>query len=245
MRYAFISDIHSNLEALSAVLKQIDFCNIDETVCLGDIVGYNANPNECIEIINGRNIKCVMGNHDARAAGLEEPDDFTYLAKEAILWTRGQLTSQSLAFLKNLPRRLSFSHDKLLAVHGSLQNTDEYIFSLQDVAANFALMDQETDANTCFFGHTHIRITYKEMKKSIYPCYENIITIEEAMRYLINPGSVGQPRDGDSKASFLIYDTSDRKVEFFRISYDIDKACRKIIVAGLPIELAERLTSGW
>jgi len=144
-------------------------------------------------------------------------------------------------FLKSLPNMIKVS-ERVTLTHGSPRDpTWEYIMDSEIAKQNLPYLD----TTWCFFGHTHIRIAYKEMKKSIYPCYENIITIEEAVRYLINPGSVGQPRDGDSKASFLIYDTSDRKVEFFRISYDIDKTCKKIIVAGLPIELAERLTSGW
>ena len=245
MRYAFISDVHSNLEALSAVLKKIDGSAIDEIVCLGDIVGYNANPNECIEIIKTRDIKCIMGNHDSRAAGLKEPDDFNYLARDAILWTRKQLKEEYLTFLKTLPRKLYIENNKIVVVHGSVNSTDDYILSLSDVADNFRLMGEESGVNTCFFGHTHVRIGYKEINANIYPFYENKIMIEDGVRYLINPGSVGQPRDGEPMASFLIYDTNVKTIEFYRVEYDREKTCEKIVRAGLHIELAERLTVGW
>ena len=244
MKYAFISDVHSNLEAFLAVLNEIDSRDVNEIVCLGDIVGYNANPNECIEIINDRSIKCIMGNHDARASGLEEPDDFTHLAKEAILWTRRQLKQKNISFLKNLPRTLSFPDDKILAVHGSLTSTDEYIFSLDDVAVNFMRME-EGGVKICFFGHTHVRIAFDQTGKGVNPLYQDEITIEGSKKYLINPGSVGQPRDGDLMSAFLIYDTDAEVIEFFRVQYDMDKCYEKIIRAGLPIELAERLGVGW
>jgi len=243
MKYAFISDVHSNLEAFLAVLNEIDSKDVDEIVCLGDIVGYNANPNECIEIINDRRIKCIMGNHDARASGLEEPDDFTYRAKEAILWTRQQLKQKNISFLKNLPRTLSFPDDKILAVHGSVNSTDEYIFSLDDVAVNFVRME-EVGIKICFFGHTHVRIAFGRNGEGINPLYQDKITIEGNKKYLVNPGSVGQPRDGDPRAAFLIYDTDAEVIEFFRVQYDMDKCREKIIRAGLPIELAERLRAG-
>lgn len=244
MKYAFISDVHSNLEAFLAVLNEIDSRGVDEIVCLGDIVGYNANPNKCIEIINDRGIKCIMGNHDARASGLEEPDDFTHLAKEAILWTRRQLNQKNISFLKNLPRTLSFPGDKILAVHGSINSTDEYIFSAQDLAENFLRME-EAGIKTCFFGHTHVRIAFGQNGEGINPLYQGEITIEGNKKYLVNPGSVGQPRDGDPRAAFLIYNTDAEVIEFFRVQYDMDKCCEKIIRAGLPIELAERLITGY
>ncbi|MBI3753859.1 MAG: metallophosphoesterase family protein [Deltaproteobacteria bacterium] len=267
MRYAVISDVHSNLEAILAALKEIDSGDIDEIVCLGDIVGYHANPNECIEIIKDRGIKCIMGNHDARASGIEEPDDFTPLAREAVFWTRKQLKQENTAFLKGLPRSLSFHaplegrhHNKDvkskkfvpagkslltgLAVHGSINSTDEYIFSSHHVAMNFMRMEEKS-VKICFFGHTHVRIAYVEDREGISIVYKNEIVMENNKRYLVNPGSVGQPRDGDSRAAFSIYDTDAEKLEFFRVQYDIDTCCEKIIKAGLPTELAERLKAGW
>ena len=244
MRYAVISDVHSNLEALIAVLGKIDIIGIDEIVCLGDIVGYNVNPNECIEIINDRGIKCIMGNHDAKASGLEEPDDFTPLAREAILWTRRQLKQENISFLKNLPRTLSFCDSKMLAAHGSINSTDKYVLFPHDVAVNFICME-EAGIKICFFGHTHVRIAYAGNSEGINLIYEEKMTIEGNKMYFVNPGSVGQPRDGDPKSAFLIYDTDTEKVEFFRVRYDMDKCCEKIIKAGLSVELAERLKAGW
>ncbi len=244
MRYAVISDVHSNLEAFLAVLNEIDNMDMDEIICLGDIVGYNANPNECIDIIKSRRIKCITGNHDSRASGLEEPDNFTPFAREAILWTRLQLNQKSITFLQNLPGSLSFHDGKMLAVHGSINSTDKYLFSLQDAAVNFLGME-EMGARICFFGHTHVRIAYVEGKEGVYPESEEMIIVENNKRYLVNPGSIGQPRDGDPRAAFLVYDTDAENIEFFRVAYDIDKCCEKIIKAGLPVELAERLRTGW
>lgn len=243
MKYAVISDIHSNLEALLAVLKEIDGMDVGEIICLGDIVGYNANPNECIDLLKNRGIKCIMGNHDARASGIEEPYDFTPLAREAVLWTRKHLNKKSLSFLKNLPRSLSFPDDNMLAVHGSISSTDEYMLSLRDAAINFLRMD-ENNIKICFFGHTHVRIAYVESREGVSLVYENEMPIEGSKRYLVNPGSIGQPRDGNPKAAFLIYNTDAGKIEFFRVEYDIDRCCEKIIKAGLPRELAERLKVG-
>jgi len=245
MRYAVISDSHSNLEATDAVLNEIDNRDVGEIICLGDVVGYNSNPNECVELINDREVKCIMGNHDARASGIEEPDNFTYLAKEAILWTRQQLQSKNIAFLKNLPRRLHLPAKKLLAVHGSINSTDDYIFSLQDVITNFKFMEMESAVDICFFGHTHIQIAYYNNGDNIYPVYEKEFTIKDNTRYLINPGSVGQPRDGDPRAAFLIFDSDAKRIEFIRVKYDIGKCLEKIMNAGLPAELAERLKAGW
>jgi diadenosine tetraphosphatase ApaH/serine/threonine PP2A family protein phosphatase len=244
MRYAFISDVHSNLEALLAVLNEIDRKDVAEIVCLGDIVGYNANPNECIELISGRGIKCIMGNHDARASGLEEADDFAYLARDAILWTQRQLKQKNISFLKDLPRTLFFHDDKLLAVHGSINSTDEYIFSGEDVAVNFKRM-KEARVKICFFGHTHIKMAYAMNGEDINVIYDDNITVEDDRMYLVNPGSIGHPRDGDPRPTFLIYDTDAENMEFFRVTYDIDKCYEKVIKAGLPIELAERLITGY
>ncbi|MBI5683181.1 MAG: metallophosphoesterase family protein [Deltaproteobacteria bacterium] len=246
MRYAIISDVHSNLEAFNAVLEKIDCLGIRDIICLGDIVGYNANPNECVDIVRSRNIKCIMGNHDSRAAGLEGTDNFTDIAKEAIYWTRKQLNQESLLFLKNLPRMLTFDNSRAAAVHGFINNTDRYILTLNDAYENFQLMKVEhLHPAVCFFGHTHRSITYRYIDENIYTAFDIEVRPDTRSLYLINPGAVGQPRDGSPMASFVLYDAEERLVRFFRVQYDIIKTAHKVLNAGLPAALAQRLKIGY
>lgn len=244
MRYAIISDIHSNLEALEVALKEIDSLGIKEIVCLGDLVGYNANPNECIDIIRERGIRCVMGNHDARAVGLKEPLDFNPIARKAILWTRGRLTPENIDYLRNLPGRLIFGDGKALAIHGSIHNTETYILTPWDASENFGIMREDPGLpSLCFFGHTHVRLCYQEVGGRVMTLYDDEIEISADARYLINPGGVGQPRDLDPRTAFLVYDGE--RVVFFRRPYPIEKTRSKVVRAGLPVELADRLMVGW
>lgn len=247
MIYAIISDIHSNLEALSAVLERIDSIGVDEVLCLGDIVGYNSNPNECIHILKKRGIRSVAGNHDVRAAGIKEPYDFNEIAREALLWTRKTLTGENISYLKSLPERLYLKEDKGVAVHGALtDSTDTYILSPWIALRNFEEMASSPDLpSICFFGHTHVRITYQYTKGRVLTLFDEEVDLNPEDLYLINPGSVGQPRDRNPHASFLVYDTEKGKVTFHRVPYDIERCYTKIVEAGLPIELAERLRVGW
>lgn len=243
MRYAVISDIHSNLEALEAVLAKISGFKVDEILCLGDIVGYNANPSECIDIVKRAGIRCIMGNHDSMASSLEEPDNFTPLAKEAVLWTREQLTEESRNFLKNLPRELII--EDFFLFHGSVHDTDRYIVDENDILDNFHQLENlPNDVLIGFYGHTHVKgaLSLRREKISMEPDEE--LKLSPYKRYLINPGSVGQPRDGESGASFLVYDKFNEHVKFYRVEYDIAAAQGKIIEAGLPWEIARRLSLG-
>lgn len=243
MRYAVISDIHSNLEALSAVLDRLAGMKVDVTYCLGDIVGYNANPNECIDILRSEGIRCLMGNHDSRAAGLEEPDDFNPSAARAVLWTREQLTPENRQFLHDLPREIQAAG--IVLMHGSLHDTDEYILTANDVRDQFrALRELSSPTLIGFFGHTHVRAAFSLSNGAILIEQDENIRFSDDRSYLINPGSVGQPRDGDPRAAFVVYDPDARELSFHRAEYDI-KACQdKIIRAGLPPRLAERLAIG-
>ena len=240
MRYAIISDIHSNLEALEAVLAKISELRTDDILCLGDIVGYNANPNECIDIVRRTGIRCIMGNHDSRASGLEEPDNFTPLAKEAVIWTREHLTEDNKAFLKNLPRELII--DDFFLFHGSINDADRYIIDEKDASDNFHLLENlPGDIKLGFYGHTHVRVALSLQRGKVFLEPDGELKLSAWKRYLINPGSVGQPRDRDPRASFLIYDEFNEKVDFYRTDYDRAATQEKIIEAGLPVELAARL----
>ncbi|MBI5562775.1 MAG: metallophosphoesterase family protein [Deltaproteobacteria bacterium] len=244
MRYAIISDVHSNLEALRAVMALIDGLKADRIICLGDAVGYNADPNECVDILRARGIRCVMGNHDERAAGLAEPDDFNLFAEEAIRWTRARLTDENKAFLAGLPRKL-VADKRFLAFHGWVDDTDRYIMGGKDALGNFALMKEEAGVRLGFFGHTHIPIAYIDKNEEILMNLDNEIQIEKDAYYLINPGSVGQPRNHDPRASFVVYDSRRSEAVYQRAEYDVAGAARKILDAGLPERLAERLKLGW
>jgi predicted phosphodiesterase len=244
MRYALISDLHANLEALTAVLNEIDASGIKNIVCLGDLVGYNTNPNECVDIIRERKIKCIMGNHDSRVAGVETPDDFNYQALEALLWTRKILTEENAAFLKKLPRTL-FIDERFIIFHGWLNDTDSYIFGARDAMKNFRLLKRYKKTNLCFFGHTHKGATYIGKDGAVEISSDTALKISKKHDYLINPGAVGQPRDRDPRAAFAVYDTRDSSVTFHKIDYDIQTTVKKIIDAGLSPRLAERLKLGW
>jgi predicted phosphodiesterase len=239
MKYAIISDIHSNLEALESVLQEIDQIGVDRIICLGDIVGYGANPNECVEIIRERKIESIIGNHDTVACGKKEPFDFNFVAKEAALWTRNTLTAKNREFLHNLPETREI--DGFLIVHGAISDPDLYIFSVYDAIGEFKLMKKW---NICFFGHTHVRTYYVLIGGDVQCRFEYEFKIKPEAKYLINPGSVGQPRDRDPRSSFLIYDSKEAAVRFIRLEYDIESAKQKIIRAGLDKRLAERLSLG-
>ena len=243
MRTAVIADIHANLEALQAVLARIEVLGADKIVCLGDIVGYNADPNDCVDIIRGRNIKCVLGNHDVCAAGLEEPEDFNPVARRAVLWTRGELTDENKLFLRSLPRGLRVKD--MFFFHGSIDDTNRYILYKSDAADNFAMLaGMGKFLRTGFFGHTHVGAVLCSSRATVSVDLSSDQRLAVKNRYLINPGSVGQPRDGDPRASFLVYDAGKQRVIFNRVEYDLQACQDKIIRAGLPAWLAERLSSG-
>jgi len=244
MRTAVISDIHANLEALTAVLNRIRTLQVDEIVNLGDVVGYNANPNECIDILRSEKILSVMGNHDAAAAGLEEPDNFNPQARAAVLWTREQLTGENKRYLIDLQRERSVRDFYLF--HGSIHDTNRYILFRDDAVDNFReLARLRKSPDLGFFGHSHVMTILIEKDGIIATSLSHDdLFLQQGKRYLINPGSVGQPRDGDPRAAFLVYDDRDRKVTFYRIEYDLRRSQDKIINAGLPPRLAERLSWG-
>jgi len=243
MRYAILSDIHANLEALQAVLDRIAALGADTVVCLGDLVGYNANPNECVDIVRRDGIACIMGNHDAVACGLEDPGCFNPAAKESVLWTRERLTLENRSFLRGLPRELPI--DVFFICHGSIHDTNRYIMDDDDVRSNFSLMEDMPDRPAvCFYGHTHRRAVHRAAGNALVQERTDEIPLDGKMQYLINPGAVGQPRDGDPQAAFLIYDAKARQVTFYRTEYDIAACQAKIIRAGLPAKLAQRLSIG-
>lgn len=248
MKYAIISDIHSNLQALEAELNDIRKLECDEILSLGDIVGYGGEPNECVELLIERSVISIKGNHDKAASGTEELWNFNPIAREAALWTRGKLSPKNKEYLVNLSG--SKDYGTFILVHGAVSDSDKYITGLYEAEPEFDLMG---DKGICFFGHTHVGALYvrtgskariKNVNK-IPPDKKSLsFQLEKDAKYLINPGSVGQPRDRDPRASYLIYDNSG-SVEFRRVEYDIETAQKKIVGAGLNRALAERLMYGY
>ena len=243
MKIGIISDIHSNSEAINSVLKNIE--KVDEFICLGDIVGYGADPNYCIEKVKDLNCKCVGGNHDFAVVGKVDINYFNYAARSAILWTSRQLKKDNLSFLLNLSKKIELK-DKVFAVHGSLQDPIlEYILDKNTASLIFS----KFHFKICFVGHSHLAgcFSFNENNNKIdYINYSNggSIEISKNKRYIINCGSVGQPRDGNPRASYGIYDTNLKKVVIKRVDYPINLTQKKIINAGLPRSLADRLKYG-
>ncbi len=243
MRIAVISDIHSNLPALEGFFEFIKALNVEKIVCLGDLVGYNPWPNDCVEMVRKNDIPAIMGNHDRVASGIEEPDHFNLAAKRAILWTRESLSGDNRDWLTKLPERL-LVNNRILLVHGSPSDPNEYIFSVDSAIYNMEFMTERFGVSICFFGHTHAVAVYSMKSKDLFFLEGDTIDIEDGVKYLINPGSIGQPRDSDPRAAFLIFDEGEKKVEFYRFPYDIDTVYKAIIETGQDEFLGKRLYLG-
>lgn len=256
MRILLISDIHSNLEALEASLAAAP--PHDAIVNLGDIVGYGASPNEVTARVRklgaGRKVvqTVVRGNHDKVVAGLDDIESFNPMAGLAALWNRAQLTGDNMDWLRALPQGpLSLPQlDGVQFVHGAPDDEDRYVVLIQDALP--ALI--ESDVTVTFFGHTHIQgafVLRNGFGETAHPEYATIgqketcdFELETGVSYMINPGSIGQPRDGDWRSGFALFDTDRRVITFCRVPYDVRAAQEKIFAASLPARLATRLAAG-
>lgn len=249
MQYAIISDVHANIEALTAVLARIDELEIDRVFCLGDLVGYHADPNACVELARLRKIRCITGNHDRAAVGMKNPRHFGSAGRHAIRWTRRVLSEENRRFLGELPV-WDIVDGCFVAVHGALHpapNEDLHLSTDERVVASFARLSQsDFGASVCFYGHTHWPISHEWRHGRLTVSYGHTVAIRPGSLYLINPGSVGQPRDGDGRASFAIFDAVERTVVFHRVPFDAMSCRTKAHAAGLfdaePVLLA---SSAW
>jgi predicted phosphodiesterase len=239
MRFAIFSDIHANLEALEAVMADAQERKCTDFVCLGDVVGYNANPHECCERVRAMDCPIVKGNHDEQASLVESSRDFNEMAEQAIQWTRDNLAEQDKDWLRNL--RLQRQVRDFTIVHATLDTPEQwgYVFNNIDAAASFTY--QHT--TVCFFGHTHVPMAFVR-DEGVHRVRNEQLRIEPSKKYFINVGSVGQPRDADWRAAYCVYDIENNSVEQRRVKYDLKAAQDKIINAGLPRLLAERLAIG-
>lgn len=250
MRFLLLSDIHSNLDALEACLTAAP--PYDAVANLGDIVGYGACPNQVIDRSRALGSLFVRGNHDKACAGLMDVRGFNYIAAAAVVWTHHELTQENLAWLKEMPQGplpLAPLTDAQVA-HGSPRDEDEYLL----VSDHAAVSASSIETPLTFFGHTHMQggfLVSDSQETTFRPEFDDngdVASFEFKLdrngKYLINPGSVGQPRDGDWRAAFAVFDSDARTVNFYRVKYDVEKAQQRIREAGLPERLADRLSQG-
>ena len=243
MRYAIIADIHSNLDAFTAVLNDIEHRGgVEELWCLGDVVGYGPDPHECIELLRQYNHVCVAGNHDWAAIGKLKTSDFNHDAAIACRWTTRQLNLEDVKYLESLP--LVIEKDDFTLVHGSPREPVwEYILSISSAKENFACFKSPF----CLVGHSHVPLIFRYSETgdcSVSPFSVNVGLFLGKDRFIINPGGVGQPRDGDPRASYAIYDSEARMVRLYRVSYDIYATQNKMVKQNLPMRLVARLSYG-
>ena len=235
MKYAILGDIHSNLEALQAVLA-----DAAHHACTGDLVGYNADPKACLQLLKKIGCTTVQGNHDYYAASKESMELFTPLARKSIRWTRKQISSFERKYLRHLPLILDI--ENFTIVHSSLSNPHRwnYIFKSKAADANF----RNQFNPVCFFGHTHVPLAFIKDSSSIGKGFYETLHVRPGRQYLVNVGSVGQPRDRNPKAAYVIYDLEEQTISIRRVAYDIESTQKKVRAAGLPFRNALRLGSG-
>lgn len=247
MRYLIFSDLHANLDAFEAVLAAAP--PADRIVILGDIVGYGAEPNAVIDRVRALEpFRLIRGNHDKVASGLEMPDSFNPAALQSAAWTYDKLTPDNRAWLYAIPPGPAEIDEIIEICHGSPEDEDEYLFSAADAGRVFPSVTRPV----CFFGHTHVAVGYStcanfkevELREPDQDGTSTVIGIKARRHYLINPGAVGQPRDGDPRAAFGYFDTTTQSVELRRVPYDVARAQQRIRAAGLPDVLARRLGLG-
>lgn len=239
MKFAIIADIHGNWEAFQVVLEDIKAQKCTHYACLGDVVGYNANPKECLDLVRKMNIPCVKGNHDEYCSSDSALEGFNPAAAEAVAWTRQQLTDDDRQWLRELKYvRMVTS---FTIVHSTLDAPQRWGYVFDKLAAAASFTYQNTAV--CFFGHTHVPVAFMRdtmVRGGTYSKFK----VEAGKKYFVNVGAVGQPRDGNPKAAYVVYDMNEGTIELRRLEYDIPAAQKKILAAGLPERLAERLAYG-
>ena len=239
MKFAIIADIHANLEAFNVVLEDCKKQKVTLYACLGDVVGYNANPKECLDIVRTMNMPCVKGNHDEYCSSEEHLEGFNPAAAEAVNWTRKQLTEDDRQWLRDLKYTRMVTNFTI--VHATLDGPQRWGYVFDKLAAAASFTYQNTAV--CFFGHTHVPVAFMKDSMVRGGTYSKF-KLEQGKKYFVNVGAVGQPRDNNPKAAYVIYDTLEATIELRRLDYDIAAAQKKILAAGLPERLAERLAYG-
>ena len=246
MHYLIVTDMHGNAEALQAVLRRVRRKRFDATLVLGDLVGYGAGPNQVVDAVRelpGR-VHRVRGNHDKVASGVEDGANFNQAALTAALWTKQHLSPNNLRFVRELEKGPAQIDGDFWICHGSPIDEDQYVLSIFDAWEIFSRFT----GDLVFFGHTHIPSLFvargNETKVALLRGPSGSIKLEPGSRYLINPGSIGQPRDRDPKAAYMTFDSERRVVRWYRVDYPIERSQQRIVKAGLPKVLADRLALG-
>jgi diadenosine tetraphosphatase ApaH/serine/threonine PP2A family protein phosphatase len=245
MRLGIFSDVHANLEALQAVLQAYEIAQIDRYVCLGDIVGYGADPNACCQLVRERTDFVVVGNHDAACCGRMRPDSFNPAARTAVEWHSQMLDAAHMNWLRQLPYHLV--QDEMLFCHGSPFEVENFRYILDEADVEDIVRQVVNHPPLVFVGHTHRGTTFIARETPAWRIWEDAsdnIKVLAENTYVFNVGSVGQPRDGDWRASYAIFDTATQRLERKRVEYDVDAASDKIARLGLPLSLSERLHLG-
>lgn len=239
MKYGILGDIHANLEALEAVLEEMDRQGVQKHVSVGDLVGYGANPCECIKRVRGLGTVVTAGNHDFAAVDKLNIDFFNTYARESALWTRRTLSEEDKEYIKSL--KLVETVENFTVVHSTLYSPELFEYIQTSYDAHLAFEQQQTPV--AFMGHSHVPVNFFK-RKNVSFNMETEVTVDESLKIMVNVGSVGQPRDENPDPVCCVYDTETGKVRLTRIRYDVEKAAKKIVAAGLPEILAERLKYG-
>lgn len=242
MRYAVISDIHGNVEALEAVLDDIEKRSIDSIVCLGDIVGYYPDPERCVDLIKEKSALCVAGNHDYAAIGKIDTENFTYYAFAAMEWTKQNISENAKKFLSTLP--LTIEKDNMFFTHSSPSNPQDWAYVFPDSEDSVFEAFSSLVYHINFIGHTHWPSIMIQEKDRIILYSDHRVILSDENNYLINVGSVGQPRDFDCRSCYAVLDSETKELSLNRVSYDYTVTQKKITDNNLPLFLAERLKKG-
>jgi len=241
VRIAIFSDIHGNLEALDAVLASEEMRSADRAVCLGDVIGYGADPSACLARVRAKAERVLLGNHESAVAHPEELEYFNGYARTALEWTRAQLSAEELAFVSSLPFAYRERPDYLFVHSAPSAPADwTYVVGLDTARAELSAFDE----TLCFVGHSHVPLVVEATPEGASRLVDYPVRVEAGNRYLVNVGGVGQPRDRDPRAAFALYDSDSRVLSLVRVEYPIERAQEKIIAAGLPPFLATRLAAG-
>ena len=236
-KLALFSDIHGNLEALNTIIADARAQGVTNFACLGDVVGYGPDPSGCVAKVQEIGCACVKGNHDDDASNDRDLWNLNDVARESLTWTRDRLSESQKEWLRELPYQRRLGRNML--VHASLEDPASWPYIHNKFDAQIALGLQKQPV--CFFGHTHVPVTYSYNGSSVQKVKETEIKLDKGLKYLVNVGSVGQPRDGDPKSCYVIFDSSQGTIEYRRVSYNIEGVVKGLEEAGLSSDLSERL----
>ncbi|MCC6807288.1 MAG: metallophosphoesterase family protein [Deltaproteobacteria bacterium] len=242
MRIGIFSDVHANIEALTEVLRALRARDVEQFVCLGDVIGYGADPEPCIRAIREVTTHTILGNHDAAGCGRMNLNEYYAEAREAIVYSWGRLGEEDRSWIRSLP--YSVRQDDILFCHGAPHAPEHFEYLFSEEQAEDYRQDFATLPGVTFIGHSHLTVGFALTPKHVAGFVEPEVRLQKGSKYIFTVGSVGQPRDRDTRAACVVFDTTDQRVEYVRVPYDISATQRKILAAGLPPQFAQRLQLG-